>query len=98
MPEAVTLPVQYAVAVNTNGPAGRAGACAVGPCGASGGAVCGGGTCGGGVWGGEAGWIPRAHAETVTNNSTIPAFRLTGVRGVCTASGWRKLRSGGVDP
>jgi len=56
MPEAVTVPVQYAVAVNTNGVAGRAGACAVGAGGGtSGGDVCGGNTCGGGVWGGGAG-------------------------------------------
>jgi len=51
MPEAVTVPVQYAVAVNTNGAAGRAGACAVGTCG-GGASVRGGsgdGTCGGGV-------------------------------------------------
>ena len=57
MPDAVTLPVQYAVAVKSNGVAGRAGACVVGPCGAgtSGACVWGGGVCGGGVWGVGAG-------------------------------------------
>ena len=41
MPDAVMLPVQYAVAVNSNGVAGRAGACVAG--------TWGGGNCGGGV-------------------------------------------------
>ena len=57
MPDAVTLPVQYAVAVNIDGAAGRAGACVAGSCGGgtSGGGVWGGVTCGGGVWGGGVG-------------------------------------------
>jgi hypothetical protein len=54
MPDAVMVPVQYAVAVNSNGVAGRAGACAAGG-GTSVGGVWGGGICGGGVWGGAAG-------------------------------------------
>lgn len=56
MPDAVTLPVQYAVAVNSKGVADRVGACVV-ACGGgtSGGGAWGGGTCGGGVWGGAAG-------------------------------------------
>jgi len=60
MPEAVTVPVQYAVAVNSNGVAGRAGACVVGaPAGGvSGTGVVGDGTWGGGVWGGFAGCTP----------------------------------------
>ena len=48
MPDAVMRPVQYAVAVNRNGPAGRLAACVAG----AGGGSCGGGSCGGGVWGG----------------------------------------------
>jgi len=57
MPDAVIRPVQYAVAVNRNGPAGRVAACAAGACGggSTGGGSCGGGVCGGGVWGGVAG-------------------------------------------
>jgi hypothetical protein len=57
MPDAVTVPVQYAVAVNSNGVAGRAGAGVAGTCGGggSGRAVWGDGTCGGGVWGGAVG-------------------------------------------
>jgi len=56
MPDAVTLPVQYAVAVNSIGvvAAGRAGACTAGGGGSVGG-PCGGGTSGGAVWGGVAG-------------------------------------------
>ena len=50
MPDAVMVPVQYAVAVNSNGVAGRAGACVVG--GGCGGRTSGGGSWAGGVWGG----------------------------------------------
>jgi hypothetical protein len=57
MPDAVIRPVQYAVAVNRNDPAGRGAACVAGACGGgcSGGGCAGGGCCGGGVCGAGAG-------------------------------------------
>ena len=105
MPDAVILPVQYAVAVNRSGAAAADGGSVTGACvaGACGGGTsddggCAGGTCGGGVCGAGAGCTPCAHAPTVSSNIATPAFRLRVVTGVLTEWPCRKLRAAGVTP